>query len=79
MEGEPLANLREWAPLNDLLNKIPGRIQKGFLYQELNITCVNVLPNFIALGTNAGIVFWYNRSNGEIQKLRCEVRAIFLC
>lgn len=66
-------NLKEWAPLSNLLDKIPERLQKNLFYQELSITCVDVIKEFIALGTNLGIVLWYNRSNDTIQKLRTEV------
>lgn len=73
MNVDLITNLREWAPLSDLLTKVPVKVQKGFLQQELNIVCVDVLQNFIALGTDAGIVFWYNRLSKDVQKLRCEV------
>lgn len=73
MEVDIVKNLREWAPLTDLLEKIPATVQKSFFYQDLSITCVDVLSDFIALGSDAGIVFWYNRNNGNVQKLRSEV------
>lgn len=68
-----LSNLREWQPINDVFQKIPPKIQKGFFFQELHITCIDALPEFLALGTNVGIIFWYNRRNGNVQKLRTEV------
>lgn len=71
--SENIRNLREWAPLADLLSKIPVKLQKGIFYQDVNITCVDALPEFIALGTNVGVVFWFNRTSGDLQKLRCEV------
>lgn len=73
MESNELINLQEWSMLTDLLNKLPTKIQKGFFYQDLNLTCIDAVPEFIALGTDAGIVFWYNRKNGNLQRLRCEV------
>lgn len=73
MDADNINNLREWAPLTDLLSKIPTRIQKTFFYQDVNITCIDVLSDFIALGSDVGIVFWYNRSTGNVQKLRSEV------
>lgn len=73
MDVDNIKNLREWSPLSDLLSKIPTRIQKTFFYQDVNITCIDVLPDFIALGSDVGIVFWYNRSTGDVQKLRSEV------
>lgn len=68
-----LQNLRQWQPINDVFQKIPPKIQRGFFFQELNITCIDVLPEYFGLGTDAGIIFWYNRRNGNVQKLRTEV------
>lgn len=66
--------LREWAPLATLLQRLPAKIQNGLFSQNINFTCIDVLSEFIAIGTNHGLVYWFNRENGEIQKLRCEVR-----
>lgn len=71
-----IRNLREWTPLTDVLQKIPTKIQKGFFFQKLNLTCVDILPEFIGFGSDVGIVFWYNRQNGNVQKLRAEVTNI---
>lgn len=65
--------LREWAPLTDLFSKLPTRIQNGIFNQEVQLTCVDVLPEFIALGTNVGVVYWYNRKKNDLERLRCEV------
>jgi hypothetical protein len=65
--------LREWAPLTDLLQQIPLRAQRGLFTHNLNLTCVDTLPEFIAVGTNLGLVYWYNRKTGDLQRLRCEV------
>ena len=70
---EVVRSLREWAPLTEIIDLIPPRIQKGIFPADLSITCFDVIPEFIAFGTDSGIVFWYNRVNGEIQKLRAEV------
>lgn len=78
MDIDDIKSLREWSPLTDLLSKIPTRVQKTFFYQDVNITCIDVLHNFIALGSDVGIVFWYNRSTGDVQKLRSEVIELFL-
>lgn len=64
--------LREWAPLTELLAKLPTKHQNGLLYQEVKITCIDVLPEFIAIGTNVGIVYWFDRNKKDIQRLRCE-------
>lgn len=68
-----LHNLREWQPVNDVLQKIPPKVQRGFFFHELNVTCIDVLSEYLALGSDVGIIFWYNRRNGNMQKLRTEV------
>lgn len=73
-----LRNLREWQPIDNVFHKIPPKIQKGFFFQELHITCIDALPEYLALGSNVGIIFWYNRHNGNVQKLRTEVSSIHL-
>lgn len=65
--------LREWAPLAALLQRLPAKIQNGIFSQNINFTCLDAVPEFIAIGTNHGLVYWFNRENGELQKLRCEV------
>ncbi|XP_055320315.1 WD repeat-containing protein CG11141 [Sitodiplosis mosellana] len=74
-----LNNLREWKPTKDVFEKIPPKIQRGFFFQELNITCIDVLPEFLAIGSDVGIIFWYNRRNGNVQKLRTESTAAITC
>ncbi|KAJ8922325.1 hypothetical protein NQ315_004268 [Exocentrus adspersus] len=64
--------LREWAPLTDLFAKLPTKSQNGLFQQEIKLTCVDVLPEFLALGTNIGVVYWYDRKKKDIQRLRCE-------
>lgn len=71
-----LRNLREWQPIDNVFHKIPPKIQKGFFFQELHITCIDALPEYLAFGSNVGIIFWYNRHNGNVQKLRTEVSLI---
>ncbi|XP_067626414.1 WD repeat-containing protein CG11141 [Eurosta solidaginis] len=77
MSSKELYSLREWAPLTDIMEKIPPRMTRalGFFPADLNITCVDAIPEFIALGSDAGIVFWYDRYTGELQKLRTEFAA----
>lgn len=70
---DDLCSLKEWSILDNLLDQIPTRIQKGIFWSDLDFTCIDVVPEFIAVGTNAGIVFWYNRKSRNISKLRCEV------
>ncbi|XP_074028022.1 WD repeat-containing protein CG11141 isoform X2 [Leptinotarsa decemlineata] len=71
-QNEPVPILREWAPLTELLNKLPLKIQNGIFFQEVKLSCVDILPEYIALGTNVGIVYWYDRRKKDLQRLRCE-------
>lgn len=64
--------VREWAPCTHILNLIPPRIQTGIFSNELCLTCVDAVNEYIALGTNVGLVYWYDRKKGNIQRLRCE-------
>jgi len=69
-DGGPL---REWAPLSILLQQIPAKKQNGIFMQDINFTCITVLPEFIAIGSNHGLIYWYNRETQDLQRLRCEV------
>lgn len=65
--------LREWAPLSDVFNKLPSKIQNGIFPQDVKVTCIDALSDFLVLGTNVGIVYWYDRKKKNLQRLRCEV------
>lgn len=70
---EDCGPLREWAPLSMLLQQIPAKIQTGIFTQDVSFTCIAALTEFIAIGTNRGLVYWYNREKQDLQRLRCEV------
>lgn len=78
MNSKELYSIREWAPLTDVVDRIPTRINRGLFPADLNITCIDAVEEFFALGTDAGMVFWYNRETGQIQKLKAEVRKGFV-
>ncbi|KAJ8898361.1 hypothetical protein PR048_003721 [Dryococelus australis] len=77
VEGED-GLLQEWAPLTDFLQQVPLRAQRGLFTYELNLTCVDCLPDFLVVGTNLGLVYWYNRKTCDLQRLRCEVCIILV-
>ena len=77
MDSKEVYAIREWAPLTDVIERIPTRINRGLFPADLNITCLDAVEDFIALGTDAGMVFWYNRQTGQIQKLKSEVKFCF--
>lgn len=64
--------MREWAPLAVLLQQIPAKMQNGIFTQDISFTCIDALTEFIAIGTNHGLVYWYNREKQDLQRLRCE-------
>ncbi|XP_034196480.2 uncharacterized protein LOC117612003 isoform X1 [Osmia lignaria lignaria] len=68
-DGGPL---REWAPLAMLLEQIPAKIQTGLFTHNINFTCIDAVPEFIAIGTNYGLVYWFDRDKQDLQRLRCE-------
>lgn len=65
--------LQEWSPLTQLVQQIPLKVPKGLFSQNLNLTCLDVISEYIALGTNSSLVYWYSRASGELQRLRLEV------
>ncbi|KAH8304548.1 hypothetical protein KR059_011918 [Drosophila kikkawai] len=77
--SKELCSIREWAPLTDVIDHIPAQLQRGFFPANLNLTCVDATEQFLAVGSDAGIVFWYNRQSGEMQKLKAEVATRITC
>ncbi|XP_038112371.1 WD repeat-containing protein CG11141 [Culex quinquefasciatus] len=71
--------LREWSPLVGLVNRIPATVQRGLLFYDVSITCVDMVDEFLALGTNVGIVFWYNRRSDTVEKLQGEGSTHLTC
>ncbi|XP_076235676.1 uncharacterized protein LOC143180037 [Calliopsis andreniformis] len=68
-DGGPL---REWAPLATLLQQIPAKVQTGLFTHNISFTCIAAVPEYIAIGTNHGLVYWFNREKQDLQRLRCE-------
>lgn len=65
---------KEHAFLDYLLSQIPKKAQKGMLIQcDLHIISLDANEFFIALGSNVGVVFLYNRKTKEIERLRTHV------
>lgn len=68
-----LAGLREYSSMSYCLNEIPLRVRRGLSLVEVQFTCVDAVEEFIAVGTNIGIVYWCNRRSNKIERLRPEV------
>lgn len=64
--------LREWAPLSGLLREVPLTVRRGLFLENVTLTCVDAIPEYIAVGTNIGVVYWYNRESHNVQRLRPE-------
>ena len=65
---------QEHARLDALLSQIPKKAQHGLLMQcDLILTCIDANEHYIALGTNIGLTFLYNRKDQSMQRLKCEV------
>ncbi|XP_060519707.1 WD repeat-containing protein CG11141 [Cylas formicarius] len=67
----PGKTLKEWAPLTELFNLLPTKTN-GIFSKDITLTSIDVLPEFLALGTNVGIVYWFDRNLKKLQKLYCE-------
>ena len=65
---------REFDDLGDLIAQIPRKAQKGLLTQiDLKLLCIDANQEYIALGSNVGIVFLYNRKKRFLERLRTKV------
>lgn len=70
--------LKEHEPLTTLLGLIPAKAQKGMFSEcELQLTCIAANGDYLALGTNVGLVFMYNRKKRCLDRLRCDVSISF--
>ncbi|XP_065200241.1 uncharacterized protein LOC135831573 [Planococcus citri] len=67
-----LTNLQEFPSFNYCLCDIPIRVRKGFTIVEVHYTCIDAVDEYIAIGTNIGIVYWANRSTNKVERLRPE-------
>lgn len=70
--------LREWAPLSGLLGEVPLTVRRGLFLENVALTCVDAIQEYIAVGTNIGVVYWYHRESHNIQRLRPEVLYLYL-
>jgi len=69
--------LREFEPLTNLLARVPCHIQKGLLTCDLMWTCVDVTDHWVAIGTDAGLVYLYHRpSETVVHQLTSQVAKV---
>ncbi|XP_013385306.1 tectonin beta-propeller repeat-containing protein 2-like isoform X1 [Lingula anatina] len=67
--------LKEFEPLNHMLNMIPSKAQRGLKVYPIDLTCLDASKSFIALGSNLGILFLYNREKQSLQRLTCDSKS----
>ncbi|CAN7999846.1 unnamed protein product [Ixodes hexagonus] len=63
--------LKEFAPLTHILNQIPQHAQRGLNKVDLKLTCLDVIAEYLAIGSNAGVVFLYDRTRNTVTRLKC--------
>lgn len=68
--------IKEHEVLSDLLHVIPQKAQKGFFKVPLLWTCIDATVEYIAVGTDIGLVYLYHRGTGQVQKLACPVSVL---
>jgi hypothetical protein len=75
-QSEDEGILREWAPLSRFLREVPLTVRKGLFFENVTLTCIDALPEYLAVGTNIGVVYWYHRETHSLQRLRPEVKKV---
>ena len=72
--------LQEFEPLTNLLARVPRRIQKGVLMCDVTWTCVDVTDHWIAIGTDAEVVYVYSRPRETlVHQLTSQVATVYRC
>uniref|UniRef100_A0A8D8M3T9 WD repeat-containing protein CG11141 n=1 Tax=Cacopsylla melanoneura TaxID=428564 RepID=A0A8D8M3T9_9HEMI len=71
--------LREWMSLTNLINQVPNKIRRGLVLQDVQFTCIDAADEFIAIGTNVGIVFWCNRITLKVTQFKPERGELGIC
>jgi hypothetical protein len=66
--------LQEFAPLSYILNRIPTKAQKGFSTIKIELISIDVTKEYVALGSNIGLIFMFDRKKEILQRLNCDVR-----
>ena len=59
---------REWARLTRLVEKIPPKFHQGFTSKEIILTCIASSRHSIVIGSNSGVIFWFDRSSETIKR-----------
>ncbi|XP_051942082.1 tectonin beta-propeller repeat-containing protein 2 [Hippocampus zosterae] len=71
MESQPSV-LREFCPLQHLLNAIPAKVQRGFRSVVVYLTAVDSSRDFVAVGSSIGMLYLYCRRLAHMNKYSLE-------
>ncbi|XP_032882387.1 tectonin beta-propeller repeat-containing protein 2 isoform X2 [Amblyraja radiata] len=66
------STFKEFSPLYYLLNAIPAKVQKGFRNVAVHLTALDANKDFIAVGTNIGMLYLYSRRMNKMTKYNLE-------
>ncbi|XP_057715416.1 tectonin beta-propeller repeat-containing protein 2 isoform X1 [Corythoichthys intestinalis] len=71
MESQP-SILREFCPLQHLLNFIPAKVQRGFRSVVVYLTAVDSSRDFVVVGSSIGMLYLYCRRLAHMNKYSLE-------
>ena len=71
--------LTEFEPLTRLIRAIPRKAQRGLFTNWVDWTCIDATREYLAVGSDVGIVFLVDRSNNHITRLNCQVLSTTYC
>ncbi|GFQ69861.1 hypothetical protein TNCT_186072 [Trichonephila clavata] len=71
--------LQEYPLQSQLLYLIPARAQKGLSAFDIEFTCIDTDGHYIAIGTNIGIVYMFDRITNNLKRLRNDHKDAITC
>ncbi|GFY52923.1 hypothetical protein TNIN_371451 [Trichonephila inaurata madagascariensis] len=71
--------LQEYPLQSQLLYLIPARAQKGLSTFDIEFTCIDTDGHYIAIGTNIGIVYVFDRITNNLKRLRNDHKDAITC
>lgn len=64
---------KEFSSVDHCFSGIPLQVRRGLSIIDIQFTCIDVVEQFVAVGTNIGVVYWCNRKTNKVERLRAEV------
>ncbi|GFS40087.1 hypothetical protein NPIL_576442 [Nephila pilipes] len=71
--------LQEYPLQSHLLHLIPSRAQKALSTFDIEFTCIDADGHYIAIGTNIGIVYVFDRRTNNLNRLRNDYKDSITC